>query len=183
MRKIFLDVGAANGNSIKFFRENHKESDQFEIYSFEPFPKNIEELEQFKPKVTVIPAAVWSFDGEIPMYTGKPKSGSMYADKITGKVSLENKIMVPCIDLAKFIMENFKKEDEIWIKMNIEGSEYEVVPHLHKHGLIDWFDSIYIRWHATKIPSLVAVHDEIAKLVPDSVNLWRKKGMFPLEKS
>jgi FkbM family methyltransferase len=180
MARVFLDVGALDGSSVKFFRDNHPESNQFEIYSFEPFPENIRKLEQVRPKVHVIPKAAWSSDGEVTMYVGKPKSGTMYADKATGLVDAKNKITVPTIDFAKFILDHFKKEDEIWLKLNVEGAEYEIIPHLHYYGLIPWFDRMFIMWHARKIPSLQSKHDAVVALVPQATDIWRKQYMLPL---
>jgi FkbM family methyltransferase len=179
MRKIFLDVGAAAGSSVKFFRESHTEAYKFEIFCFEPLPDNIEALKHV-PCITVVPYAAWDSDGTDVLYLGKYKSGTMYSDKITGEVDPDNFIEIPTIDFAEYIKEHFKKEDEIWLKLNVEGAEYDIVPHLYKNGLIDWFDRMYIRWHNHKIPSVQKKHEEVRAMVPTAMNLWRKAHMVPL---
>ena len=179
MKRVFLDVGAASGMSVSFFRKNHPESDQFEIHCFEPLPENIERLKRVS-NITVIPAAAWISNGKTILYVGKAKSSSMYSDKTTGRVSKKNGLEVDTIDLAEYILEHFDKEDEIWLKMNTEGAEYVTVTHLHAAGLIEWFDRMYIKWHARKIPSLESADKEVRKLVPTAIALWRKEKILPL---
>lgn len=179
MRKIFLDVGAERGSSVRFFRDNYADAYKFEIHCFEPLPENVELLRQV-PDITVVPAAAWSSNGREPLYLGKYKAGTMYSDKITGKVDPDNFIEVPTIDFAEYIMEHFREEDEIWLKMNIEGAEYEVVPHLVEQGLIPWFNRMYIRWHHGKIPSIESVHEGVKAMVPTAIDMWRREGALPL---
>jgi FkbM family methyltransferase len=179
MKKIFFDVGAATGMSIEFFKKNYSKADEFEIYSFEPFPENLKELRKI-PDIHVIPCAAWSSDTEIELFIGKAKSGTMYSDKTTGKVDPNNSIIVQGIDFAKFVKEVANEDDELWLKMNAEGAEYEIIPHLHRKGMIDWFNRTYIRWHSTKIPSVEYIHAEVKAMVPNNNNVWRKTSIIPL---
>jgi len=179
MRKIFLDVGAADGSSVRFFRGYYPEAYKFEIYCFEPLPDNVALLNLITD-IVVIPAAAWGCDGQELLYIGKYKAGTMFSDKLTGQVDPDNFVQVPTIDFAKFVKAHFDREDEIWLKLNVEGAEYEIISHLHEHDLIDWFDRIYVRWHAYKIPSLQKEHDRVAAMVPNAVPIWRKKEMLPL---
>lgn len=171
-RKIFLDVGAWQGNSVSFFREHFSEASEFEIFCFDPLPENIDVLKTI-PGIHVIGAAVWSSNGEAYLYLGASQGVSMYPDKKTGYVDPENKIIVPTIDFAEFIISNFNKEDEIWLKLNAEGAEYEIIPHLYENNLIDWFDRIYIKWHSEKIPSLQIIDKKVRAMVPYVITNWR----------
>ena len=47
-----------------------------------------------------------------------------------------------------------KALDEIWLKINTEGSEYEIIQHLHNQDVIEWIDRLYCQWHARKVPSV-----------------------------
>ena len=181
MRRIFLDVGAFDGSSVRFFRTNYAKADQFEIFCFESLPANIKLLKKVD-NISIVPFAAWSSAGEIDMFLGKTKSGSMYSDKTTGRVDPNNSIKVPSIDFADFIEDNFNKEDEIWLKLNVEGAEYEIIPHLKERGLLDWFNRTFIRWHSGKIPSLQENDLEIRDMVPNNEGLWRKKQMLPFVK-
>lgn len=180
MRRIFLDIGADVGESVEFFRKNHPEADQFEIFSFEPHPENIKKLRKIEG-ITLIEKAVWVDDGGVTMYFGKPKSSTICSDKRTGRIDPEDKHEVPTIDLAKFMKDNFKEEDEVWMKMNIEGAEYVVLPHLKQTGALDLVDRLYIKWHLKKIPSVTdEIHDFAFALVPQAIPIWRCKEVLPL---
>jgi hypothetical protein len=66
------------------------------------------------------------------------------------------------------------------MKLNVEGAEYGIIAHLAANGLLPWIDKLWVMWHARKIPSLQARHNEVVRLVPNAVPLWRKKAILPL---
>jgi len=129
-KQIFLDCGAYTGISIDFFNKYYPNAISFEKHSFECLPDNIKELK--KRNTIVHEYAAWSSNGTHKLYTGLHESGSLYKEKTTGNLNPNNYIIVKTIDLAQFIINNFKKDDYIIIKLNIEGAEYEVIPHLKK---------------------------------------------------
>lgn len=169
MRKIFLDCGAWDGTSAKFFRANQPDGKDFDIYSFECLPANINKLIKVAnddKKMKVIPKAVWINDCYMNFYTGMTESGTFYKSKRTGNVRPENNIIVEAIDFIKWLTKNVKKEDYIILKLNIEGAEYVILRTLHENRMLDWFDKFYIQWHWDKIKIPKQVHDNIKALVP-----------------
>jgi hypothetical protein len=54
---------------------------------------------------------------------------------------------VECFDFSKFILDNFSKDDFIVIKMDIEGSEFEVLDKMFKDGSIDYVNTMFVEWH------------------------------------
>lgn len=54
------------------------------------------------------------------------------------------------IDFGKWIKENFSKDDYIICKMDIEGAEYDVVPHMIDDGSIEYMDEMIIEFHTKK---------------------------------
>lgn len=168
MRKIFLDIGGWNGKSSIFFRENHPEGDSFEIFMFECDKQNIESIKSKNLKITLIEKAAWCFNKKVKYYYGNNDGGSLYSTKKTGKINPKNFYEVDAIDLAEFIINNFNKDDYIIIKMNCEGAEYELIPHLQKNNIIDWINKWYIQWHWSKIGLDELTHNNIKKLIPKS---------------
>ena len=164
MRKIFLDCGAWNGCSTNFFRANHPEGKDFEVFCFDPLPENIESLNKLKD-VTVIPKAVWWFPTTMRFYKGLSQSGSCYKEKRTGEVDPNDWIEVDAISLSDFIEGNFKREDYIICKLNIEGAEYKVIHQLHHKGVLSWIDKLYVQWHWDKVGVDKQLHEEIKNLV------------------
>lgn len=178
MRKIFLDIGAYNGVSVEFFLANHPQAKEFEIFCFECDERNIATLQSKNLPIDLIEAAAWSRNGYVDYYYGKDDGGTMYPKKSTGNISLERHHYVECIDLAEFIKGNFIKSDYIILKMNCEGAEYELIPHLKAKNLINWISKWYIQWHAEKIGISGILHKVIQSMVPKYYT-WDCQGGDP----
>ena len=149
MKKIFIDGGVNDGRSIDLFRKKWPDAKEYEIHSFECNPRFSSILN--RKGVCFHNTAVWIKDEEIDFYLGNPLGSSLCKDKFTGNLN-KNPIKVQGIDLAKFITENFLKEDYIVLKLDIEGGEYDVLPHLIKENIIpDYINELYGEWHGNKI--------------------------------
>lgn len=60
---------------------------------------------------------------------------------------------VEAIDFSKWIMENFDNNDQIVLKMDIEGSEYKVIPKMIEDGSINYINHLIIEWHDWVLPT------------------------------
>jgi FkbM family methyltransferase len=61
-------------------------------------------------------------------------------------------VKVESFDLSQWIIDNFSSDDFIVLKMDIEGSEYEVLPKMIKDGSINYIDHAFIEWHDWVMP-------------------------------
>ena len=61
-------------------------------------------------------------------------------------------IEVESIDLSKWIMNNFSKEDFIVLKMDIEGAEYKIIPKMFEDGSVNFINYAFIEWHDWVMP-------------------------------
>jgi len=166
MKKVFLDFGACVGESIQMFNEIWPDSSQFEIHSFEALPDNFKELsETFGnwKNITLHQSVVYTADTKVKFHNATKYSSSIRSDKITGGVNSDKYITVSSIDIAKFITDNFSKNDYIIMKMDIEGAEYEILPHLlNTNVLQDYVNELYGEWHLGKLKNLKKeVHDNL----------------------
>ena len=59
----------------------------------------------------------------------------------------EKCLEVPCIRLVDFIQDNFKPEDFIVLKLDIEGCEFAVLDDMITTGVIDYISEIFIEFH------------------------------------
>ncbi len=167
MRRIFLDCGGHKATSIKLFLATYSESDQYEIYSFEPNPRLRHYFDEYLETVTFIPKAVWVYDGDVPLYlSGKPcqAGSSVYSKKKTGKLD-KTPTILPCIDLSKFIRDNFDPSDEIVLKLDIEGAEYGVIQRMHVDDTLSYIDTLYVDFHTNVIPNIKKKHREIITIL------------------
>jgi FkbM family methyltransferase len=153
MKKVFLDCGAWGGYSVRVFRQIYDPSCEYEIYSFEPNPRYIS-FPKFENHI-FYNKAVWVKDEVRDFYldntTRKKAGSSLMEEKTTGNLDKKNPIKVKCIDIDKWIKENFDKDDHIILKLDIEGAEYAVLQHMIINGSLEYINEIFIEWHWHKI--------------------------------
>ncbi|KAL3928909.1 MAG: hypothetical protein SGPRY_002192 [Prymnesium sp.] len=62
----------------------------------------------------------------------------------------ESVLNVPTIDFAAWLSSHFCKEDHVFVKVDIEGAEFEVFEHLLTRGVAELIDIASIEWHTEK---------------------------------
>lgn len=152
-RYIFIDGGAHKGESIEAFKSTKAYTKHdWTIYSFEANPELIPELLKKYNGVNILSKAIWINDGHINFYIGTEStlSSSVIKDKTTGKLN-KIPINIPCVDFSKWCTENFKKEDYVVLKLDIEGAEYEVLDKMLKDNSISLIDVLYIEFHNIRV--------------------------------
>lgn len=165
MQKIFIDGGANVGTSIKLFLNKYPNAEDFKIYSFEANSKLIKSLEKYKDKATIFNKAIYTEDTTINFYTGDSLSSSLRKDKTTGRLNISSPVQVEAIDLASFIKSSFSKKDYIVLKLDVEGAEYSILPHLIQESIFDgWVNELFGEWHYTKLKYVTKEqHDALEK--------------------
>lgn len=103
------------------------------LYGFDPSLNNDEEYELGDTKVILSTKAAWTEDGEIGF---KPqRSRSRVGD---------GGYQVKCFDLAAFLE---GLDDEVVLKLDIEGSEYPLLMHLGSREVDRNLSLILVEWH------------------------------------
>lgn len=136
--KIVIDVGCAKyggDESIPVLIETFQPE---LLFGFDPSPSIDEE-----PRVETISnclvvrmrTAAWTFDGEVGFAPGT----------LGGHID-PGSPTVPCVDLAGFILA-IADNHSIVLKMDCEGAEYELVPHLRAHDADLRLALAEIEWH------------------------------------
>jgi FkbM family methyltransferase len=104
----------------------------------------------------VIYSAVSNSDGAIPYYEAR-NWGHNYrggTTTVNGKMSMEgsyvNPKTSPSIDFAEWIRTNIPADTFVFVKMDIEGAEYDVIEHLLDTRAIDRINVLAVEWHASK---------------------------------
>lgn len=169
---IILDLGANDGCSILKFKKilQDKKINNYLIYSFEPnifFQKNLENLAKADKNVVFLNKVAGTENSKIKLYLsqGGNDGSSIYSDKITNKISKNVYDVCEQIDIVDFI-NNLAPHNKLWIKMDIEGSEYNLIPHMHKNNILEKVDKLFIEWHYKKIPSITKeMHEKSVSLV------------------
>lgn len=164
-RKIFILVGAHTGKeSIQFDKINPG----FEHYLIEPSSELIGTIEgnaKKLPKAKIIQKAASTKDGTITFYKGKPnthygsQSGSLRVDKetqMTGETET-----VSCFDFPKWIKQF--KDDFVYVHMDCEGAEYDILPPILKDSPKDYINVIGVEFHGRKLKDISEEKDNELK--------------------
>ncbi len=143
------------------------------VHAFEPNPVAFEALSRTFvgwPGVVLHNAAVATHDGEVRLYLHHRNrdepllystGSSTVADKVN--VAKDDFVDVAAVDLARFILELGRPVH--LLKMDIEGAEVELVPHLISSGAAQRVETTVVETHEAKTPTLVeatqAMRDQI----------------------
>lgn len=159
MRKIFIDCGGLDGCSVRYFLDTFDNAEEYEIYTFEPNApydqKFLEIKNKLGKKYSRIKKAVSNFDGKIDFYINDQNPSSCTTNSTKGEkpgcgsniLGNVTKTSVDCIDLDKWIRSNFKQEDFIILKLDVEGAEYDIVPKMIKNKTFFMVDELHMEWH------------------------------------
>jgi len=90
-------------------------------------------------------------DGIEKFYIGHGASSSLIHGKTRGNLDFDNPIEVDCIDLSKWITENFDKDDYIILKMDVEGAEYKVLEKMINENTINYVNKLYVEFHGMRV--------------------------------
>jgi len=156
MRKVFLDLGANKGQSIEqALHTLLKDTDEYTIHSFEPNPDlcfHMMEKYRDNSNIHIHNKAVWYEPDTLKFYTAKdPIASSLLIEKKTGNLNKDRYIETECIDISLWIEDNLDKEDYNIFKIDIEGAEYFVLPHLIKNNTLEYFNEFHGEWHLRKL--------------------------------
>lgn len=161
MKKIFIDAGAHNGiATFEHYIIHRKDLVPCDIYYFEPLNDTYnvlyEEAKRFRVQYPdynhyTFHQAVWIKEEKLNFFEAIDMYGTvgstLHADK-KEKLKLDSPELVECIDIEKFILDNFQKDDYIVLKLDVEGSEYKIIEHLLKNdNAIHYLNELLVEWH------------------------------------
>lgn len=69
------------------------------------------------------------------------------------KLEFDEPVDVECIDFSKWVIDNINKDDFAVLKMDIEGSEYRVLPKMIEDRSILYINELVIEWHDWQLSS------------------------------
>jgi FkbM family methyltransferase len=76
-----------------------------------------------------------------------PNDGSTAVVSIARNKSPSRRMMAPCVDLAAFLLARSTPQTRIVIKMDVEGSEYDLLPHLLSSAAMQRIDLVLCEFH------------------------------------
>ena len=155
--KYFLDLGGNDSCSARIWRKLYDPKCEYQIYSFEPEPEFEHNYDDI-PNCVHLPVGVWIEDGLMHFYTDKRDKrragGTLSIQKVLSNKKRYNQITIHTIDFSQWLHLSFSNDDEIVVKMDIEGAEYKVIPKMKKDGSLKMIDKLFIEWHWYKMKGM-----------------------------
>jgi len=153
MKKVFIGCGYYRGRATELFKETKEYCEDFIFHAFEPCLKENKISHKHKGVVTYHAEVAWLYDGEIDFYASGRKEGranGVFSNPRAVKRGQQTVFKTPCIDFGKWIKDNFSKDDYIVLKMDIEGAEHDILPHMIVDGSIYYLNLAYVEFHDKK---------------------------------
>ena len=147
--KIFLDVGAHTGQTLKIALE--KKYKFGKIYCFEPVPECCRQLKKFKDKKVVIcQYGLWDKNKTGRLYAPKTKGASLFKDKFHQEVKSQE---VKLVRASDWFAQNLKKNHRVYLKLNCEGAECIILNDLIASGEYKKIKVLMVDFDIRKISS------------------------------
>lgn len=161
-----MDLGAYRGDTIELAMLT---CDPFDVYhAFEPFRGSFEAMRRAfagRPEVVCHHAAAGTADGETKLFLHRGTTGlfsRLFGNSnaaeghstMSGKSNVDPGTYetVPVVDLSRWLRETVRPEDDVTLKVDIEGAEYDLLEKLLADGTIALVDRLYCEWHRHKVP-------------------------------
>lgn len=148
--KVFIDLGAYNGDTLEIALKIYKNLDRF--YAFEPIAELFEIVAgKFKNQrnIILINAAADVRDGKGRLYLGSGASAWQASSLCIGKSDCfaDKFKIVDTVDFSKFITDSFSLQDKIILKLDVEGKEYDILEKMIRDRSLEYIHKIYCEWH------------------------------------
>ena len=147
-KKVMIDLGHHHGQGLKEYTKKLGIDRGWRVYCWEPNPHNWKYMPAKGAKNLY--SAASDFNGFCKFWLehnggaedgwgsscvegfGTKPNPSMpdHMASVQGAPMFGREVKVPCIDFARWLLDHTGPEDEVYIKMDIEGSEYKVLRHM-----------------------------------------------------
>lgn len=146
--KVFLDVGAHTGETVRAVIGPGYAFDRIEC--FEPVPECCDVLERLgKPKVGVHRFGLWDRTGQHQIYDPGHLGASVHSDARPGATQA----VVSFVQASEWFRANLSDSDEVYLKLNCEGAECDIIDDLLASGEIHKVKAMLVHFDVRKAPS------------------------------
>jgi hypothetical protein len=162
--KIVIDVGCARYGGDYSIERLIEKFEPDTLYGFDPsWEKGMyEPAEGSRTNVVCVSKAAWTFTGTV----------RFLEDGLNGQIgTADHWPWTPCFDLARFIR-RLDSGHEIILKMDCEGSEYELLEHLMHTGVDERLSLAWIEWHPRGVPDPTERRASIERRLRCQVDEW-----------
>lgn len=170
-RKIFIDCGTHLFQGFKQFSEKYNIDSSWKCYCFEVNPITYKKSKDvyndlisqgydirhynkavYKENTKIKVNCTLDFDSKDNTYTNqstniletKPSIDKVYGGQF---IYSNDEVVVDAINFSEFLLDVCDKDDFVLLKMDIEGSEFDVITSMINNGSYKLIDDFYCEWH------------------------------------
>lgn len=160
---IFIDLGAADGNTLEKFLSNgygpvkNCPSSTWEAYLVEANPMFSEKLKALEKKYpgqvhAFADTAAFTCEAQTSFFIDTDASHNHWGSSLNENApdalkSGKKKVTVPMINVVQLVAETVTPQDWVMLKIDIEGAEYNVLPCLSEWKEANLIDRMYLEEH------------------------------------
>lgn len=163
-RHIYIDVGARSYSSSIgswFVKKYPKQNQEFSIYAVEADKAFVSDYAMRK-NVYLVPFAAWvkneslvfgasaenkAVEGEIGMGRIQSRSVIEIGSNVLSLPSSDNFQNVQGFDFADWLLTTFSVDDFVVLKLDVEGTEFDILPRMLETGAICLVDELFLECH------------------------------------
>ncbi|XP_077216580.1 uncharacterized protein LOC143851135 [Tasmannia lanceolata] len=156
-RYVYIDVGARSyGSSIGswFMKQYPKQNRTFEVYAIEADRVFHEEYRK-KKGVKLLPYAAWvrnetlffEINPDQDRVMGNNARGMGRIRPVGSSIFSGNVERIRGFDFANWVMSTVSERDFVVMKMDVEGTEFDLIPRLFETGAICLIDELFLECH------------------------------------
>ena len=133
---IVIDVGCATHGSADSIAALIEEFHPRLLYGFDPAVGSWSANQRRDTLVINDPRVAWTHNGVVG-FDSKAQFGTVS----------DAGVQTPCFDLAEFVLQLAARKDPIVVKIDAEGSEYALLPHLRATAADLCIERMLVEWH------------------------------------
>jgi len=148
--RVFLDVGAHVGETVEAVLDPKYQFDR--IVCFEPVAACWESLRQFEdPRIEIMRFGLWNRTCERQVFGAGTLAGSVFRDMLG--VDEQPPVLCRFVRASDWFRENIHVGNTVFLKLNCEGSECDIIEDLLASGHLSRIFALMIDFDVRKIPS------------------------------
>ena len=190
--KILVDCGANKGQGFGVLTKKLNIDNSWKVILFEPNIQCVEILtnQNFGEHVTIFQKAVFDKNTKLEFKTSKTnntsKCGTLHSEYYGSRSGAyiheggwkDSSTVVDCVDIVDII--HPLVGNEIYLKLDIEGSEYEVLERLINTSLIHHIKTLYVEFHDRYMKEDYLVKYNIFQRQNDIINYIQNNSIVEL---
>ncbi|MDE1170863.1 MAG: FkbM family methyltransferase [Verrucomicrobium sp.] len=159
MANHFFDVGANVGQTFDDFLLNHPQFDGWDIWCFEPSPRHVPALIEkaraltSRYRIHICPFGLRGRSGPQTFFQKDDERGDSFESYLASDhetVNLDTGYLLhsAAYEAGQFILQHTAPDDKIWLKLDCEGSEFDLLSTLIGNTeALARVDQILVEWH------------------------------------